>query len=330
MASRAVRELLAQDIGLWLADGLVSQETRHVLSERYQAREFGIAKVIKSLGIAGGLLAFYGLLGMVAALSGSKVVEVFLLLAVGGAMTAWGIRLSIDPLGRYALSSKVVLMFGVVASAVGVGVGLNAAHFSGNQVVVATGPLILAPMGILAYRYRNNFLLVIGLITLFHWIGSWTGMLGRSTYAIDIQDPRSMSLAALAVVLAGVWHERELREQTGRFYQVYEAVGLVYLDLSLLILSIAPEDFHAGHQTFWIVVLAAAAIGQIAAGARLHNPLLTGFGVTAFAINLYTRYYEQFWNRLHSGAFFLLGGASLFAAGVVFELILRRAQREAS
>lgn len=137
-----------------------------------------------------------------------------------------------------------------------------------------------------------------------------------------------MIVAALAALIAGVCHERILREETGRFYLAYETLGLIYLNMSLLIQTIDWRGTH-NEAKAWIAVWALAAILQIVAGARLHNPLLTGFGATALAINIYTRYYEQFWDRMHAGVFFLLGGGALFAAGLMCEVLLRRQQKKA-
>jgi uncharacterized membrane protein len=183
-------------------------------------------------------------------------------------------------------------------------------------------------MFLLAYRNSNQFLLVLTLLGFFHWVGSWTSMFGRSTYALEIQDPRLMSLAALGVVALGIYHERELRRTTGRFFQAYETLGLIYLNLSLLILSIE-HTWRGSLNSTWALVLFGAAIAQIVVGARLHNSLITGFGVTAFAINLFTRYYETFWNRMSMGVFFLLGGLGLFLAGFACEVSLRQFQGRA-
>jgi len=326
MANRAVRERLAQDVSLWLADGLVPKATHDLLRLRYGASDFGFAQIIKYFGIAGGLIALFGLLGMVAAISRSMATAAFLLFAAGGALTAAGIRLSIDKLGRYETSSKAVLMLGVVTAALGIGVAASELGLRDTAIIQGAGLAILIPLWFLAYRYRNTFLLSLGLIQSFHWVGTWTSMFGRSTYGIFIQDPRLMSLAALAAIGVGVYHELLLRTQTGRFFQAYETLGLIYLNLSLLILSI--EGGRWGQADFWILMLAVASIAEIVAGARLHNPLLTGFGVTTFAINVYTRYYETFWNRMHTGVFFLLGGVSLFAVGLACEIALRRSQQQ--
>ena len=326
MASSAVRERLAQDLGQWLADGLVPKSTHDLLRERYGAKEFGLGRVIKSFGVAGGILAFFGLLGLVAAISGSKIVAALLMLAAGSLLTAAGIKLAMDKLERYSLSSKAVVMLGVMAATLGVGVALDAMGMKTNQSVLLTGPIVLIPIGYLAYRFGNTFLLVLGLLEFFHWVGTWNQMWGQSTYEISIQDPRMMSLAALAAVLVGIYHERELRPQTGRFFQAYETLGLIYLNLSLMILTI--EGGHQwGDASFWIAALSAVSLAEIVAGARLHNPLLTGFGVTTFAINIFTRYYERFCNRMHASVFFLVGGLALFVLGMLCETILRQAQR---
>jgi len=326
MPSEIVRERLAHDIGLWLSDGLISKNTHDLLRQRYGSRSFGIAKAVKSLGVAGGIVAFFGLLGLIGATSGSQTLVAFLLFLAGAALTVAGIYLSNDKLGRYPASSKALLFLGVIIATLGIGVAVNAAGISSQKVVFVTGILTIVPAGILAYRFKNSFLLYMALIAFFHWIGSWTNMYGRSTYELAIDDPRLMSLAALAAVVLGVFHERALRDQTGRFYQAYEVIGLIYLNLSLLILTIDTPGAHS-ERALWVALWFIAGFLQIVAGALQHNSLFTGFGVAAFAINAYTRYYEDFWNDMHRGLFFLLGGAVLFVAGALCEVALKRSQR---
>jgi hypothetical protein len=98
------------------------------------------------------------------------------------------------------------------------------------------------------------------------------------------------------------------------------AVGLLYLNLSLLILGI-----EGAAQGAWIGVWFAAGIAQLAAGAAMKSAVPIGFGVTALAVNLFTRYYEHFWDRLAKGLFFLLGGVLLFGLGFACERLARRA-----
>ena len=68
-----------------------------------------------------------------------------------------------------------------------------------------------------------------------------------------------------------------------------------------------------------MLAFTAAGVGQIVAGARLRDARLTGFGIVFLAIDLYTRFFEHFWDRLSAGTFFLLGGALAMILGYAFE-----------
>jgi uncharacterized membrane protein len=175
----------------------------------------------------------------------------------------------------------------------------------------------------LAYRFQNGFLLLLAVVGFFHWVGSWNSMLGRNTYSVEVQDPRVMALVAAAVVALGVVHEQRWQSRGQRFHQVYQTLGLLYLNLSLLILSSEHTDALG-----WVVVLTVVALGQMVLGARLKSGLMMGFGVTAMAVNLFTRYFERFWDQLEAGVFFLLGGALLFGVGLGSEFLARRLNGE--
>jgi hypothetical protein len=321
MALRAVREQIAQDLGTWLADGLISAETHDLLRERYAAHSFGFASAVKYLGAAGAFMALCGLLGLVAALSGSEAVAALFLLLVGAGLTRVGIRLGMDRLARYPSSSKLLAALGVFVASAGIGVALDALGAPPERLTLITLAFVVPLLGLLAYRLANTWLLVLALLGFFHAVGAFSAMWGRATYVVAIDDERAMCAAALAVIGVGVHHELYLRASTGRFYQVYEVLGLVYLNLSLLILTLHDSG---GPSWFWIVVFALLGLLQLMLGARLHSGVFSGFGVTALAINLYTRYFELFWEQTHAGVFFLLGGLSLLAAGIGCELALKR------
>lgn len=322
MTTRMVRERLAQDIGGWLSDGLISSATHDQLRERYQARSFGLGQAIKYVGISGGLLCAFGLLGLVGAVAQSQGFAGFLLLAAGCGFGFWGIQMSEDLQDRYAASSRVVLALAVLMGSLGVGLMMNAAGANEVMSAVLTGAVVLPVLVALSYVFKNVFILSMALLGFFHWVGSFAAMLGRSTYAIEVQDPRLMMVASLLVIGIGIAHERTHQPRTARFHHAYETWGLIYLNLSLLILSIDDGAYNA--ELMWAGLFALFGIAQVVIGARLHSSLFTGFGVTALAINLYTRYFEYFWERTHAGVFFLIGGVSLFALGAGCEVVLRK------
>lgn len=320
MAARAVRERLAQDLAVWQADGLVSPEAADVLRARFDVAGFGLAQAAKYLGVVGALLAGFGLLGAIGAMTGSAGAGAFLLLLVAAGLLAWGVRMSLDPLGRYPQSSKAVLAVGLFALA---GAGAAAAGAAGGEagaILLVTG-LVAIPTALgLAYRFENGFLLVVGLLGFFHWVGAWHEMVGRSAYAFDVQDPRAMAVVATLAAGVGVLHRRGRLPGGAGFGTAWLSVSLVYLNLSLLILSV-DSDSALG----WILVLAAAGVAQVVLGAVEKSAVMIGFGVTSLAVNLFTRYFEHFWDRVGKGLFFLLGGAALFALGAGCERLARRA-----
>jgi hypothetical protein len=322
MTSRAVKRRLAEDVSLWQADGLVPAEVASQLRARYEVRAFGIGTAARYLGIVGAILAGFGLLGVLAAMSGSLALATLLLLAVAAGLLAWGIRLAGDPAGRAEYSSRALLALGVMALA-GAGAAAAGAADAGTAVTLLLCGATSVPIAfVLAYRYRNGFLLVLALLGLFHWIGSWHSMVGRSTYAFDIQDPRVMSVVAAAAVAVGVLQRRGKLPGPARFDAVWLSIGLLYLNLSLLILTV---DARGADALPWVIAALAVALAQVVLGAREKSALLLGFGVTAACVNGFTRYFERFWDELDKGLFFVLGGLALLGVGVACERLARRA-----
>lgn len=331
MPSKAAKERLLGDVSLWQADGLLSEETADLLRERWSAPGIGVGTVAKSVGIAGAVLAGFGILGAGAALTGSALVGAFVALSVAAGLLLVGLRMARDPLGAYVHSSRIIVLLGVLALNGGFGLLLTGLEIPDPEVMI--GFVSLPVVFSLAYLHRNIFLVILGLLQFFIWVGSAAAMLGRSTYGLSVQDPRVMAVVALLVLGVGVYHERDaLRAKVGRFYQAYQAVSLVYLNLSLLILSIdpnagagsGPRSDLEGEPLVYILLWALAGVAQLLLGARLDNPLMVGFGVTALAVNLYTRFFERFWDSLDAGLFFLLGGGILFAVAAGLETLLRR------
>jgi hypothetical protein len=325
LSKAQIRERLAQDVGRWLTDGLIDARTAELLRARWQQRSLGLAQVIRALGVAGGLFACFGLFGLIASLSRSQGVGALLALGSGGALLVWGLRLSGDPLGRYPLSCKIILLLGLLAAAAGLGLTLDAAGAGQKSGLLLLGLLVLPLTFGLAYRFDNPFLLLIGLLACFHWVGSWTWMAGRQSYVTEIQDPKLMACVALLACAVGHGQRRWRPHGPASFPLVFEAVGLAYLNLSLLLLSNSGER---ALQPLWVAALTAAGLLQLLVGARLQRPLYTGFGVTSLVVDLFTRYFEEAWDRLDAGLFFLLGGALLFGTGLLLERVFR--DREAA
>ncbi|HNW44628.1 MAG TPA: hypothetical protein PKI19_08995 [Elusimicrobiales bacterium] len=311
MANRRTKEFFQSEAAVWLADGLIERGTYVTLLERYSFTEFGFAGVIKYIGIMGGLFAFFGVVGGITAMTGSPFIGALVICAIGYMGVKWGLRLAGDRQERYATSSKMIVMLGVCLFGGAVAMLCEALGIREKAALNTTMLVCLPAAFYLAYLSRNIYLLLLAVLALFHWVGSCGGMLGRSTYDFEVQDPRLMWPAALAAVAVGVYHEIHLYPETGRFYKVWQTVGLIYFNLSLLILSSLSggNNYAMG----WVAFFTAGCIAQLVAADRLQNGLLRGFGITFLCINIFTRYYELFWKSMQVGTFLVAGGASLLA-----------------
>ena len=55
--------------------------------------------------------------------------------------------------------------------------------------------------------------------------------------------------------------------------------------------------------------------------------MLRGYGAVFLAINVYTRFFENFWDAMNKGLFFLILGGSLWLLGSKAERIWNAARR---
>jgi hypothetical protein len=245
----------------------------------------------------------------------------------GVALAFWlgGIRMAIDPAQRHPVTGSALVTIGLAAAygAMTLVVFSTSDDFSPWSVpvlLVVTGAFAAAT----AYGYHLRWPLLLGLLCFFHGLGAWHEYAGNGEYVADIQDPRLMALVAAACAGLGFWHRHAEESRLARyagFGRLFAVFGLLYLDCSLWFLSLG---FEAAGQLAWILLFTAVALGQIVLGARLKDGMPTGFGIVFLGIDLYTRFFEHFWDSLSAGSFFLIGGLAGIALGIAFEAQARK------
>ena len=316
---KGMRERMAAEAAAWRHEGLIGDDLAGVLERRYAPMP-GVGRMfLRALALLALFLLALSILSAIGLLvqSASPALGGVMVVALGIASWYPGARMASDPAQRHAFTGSVLLTFGLVAVYAGLSIIYLA---SGGHRFSDVFPwfMLLASAGAFAtaYRFGLRWPLFLGILLLFHAVGSRHGYVGHGAYFLDIQDERTMAVVALAVCVFGVWHELvgeagRLRRQAG-FGHLYIIFGLLYCNLSLWILSL--------HRTAleWVLVFTAAGIAQIVAGARLKDARFTGFGIVFLAIDLYTRLFEHFWDRLSAGVFFLATGLIAVVLGVVF------------
>ncbi|MBK7542103.1 MAG: hypothetical protein IPN66_18190 [Candidatus Competibacteraceae bacterium] len=316
---RAVtHDLLSREATDWHQQGLIDRPLLDLLLQRYARRGEFLATLLKWLGIFAILQLGLAVLASIAFLLNSAFVAAALLGATSVGLWYGGVRLATDPRRLYPHTGAIL----VTASLAGVFGALILAYIAStgqpDDPPVPMLMLLTSALGAFtAYRYRLRWPLLLALLLFFHGLGAWHTYGGHGAYFADIQEPRLMAAVSLGAILLGLWHERRLEVGALRrcvgFGGLYLIFGLLYLNLSLWFLTL-PRGPLA-----WVLVFTAAAIAQIVAGARLRDARLTGFGIVFLAINFYTRYFEQFWDQLSIGMFFVIGGALALIFGYLFE-----------
>ncbi len=166
------------------------------------------------------------------------------------------------------------------------------------------------------------FLLALG-----NWFGAETGYVsGWGAYWLGMNYPIRFVLFGGALLALCYGAQSLLRQR--QLFTVSKAMGLTYLFIALWIMSIFGNyDADSWYQVSqarllpWGLLFAVAAGVCIFISLKTDDGMLRGFGLTFLAINLYTRFFEFFWNGMHKVLFFLILAVSLAVIGRYAERI---------
>ncbi|BAO45286.1 hypothetical protein [Thiolapillus brandeum] len=189
-------------------------------------------------------------------------------------------------------------------------------HFS---ILLLLASLIYGGLGL---WFPSTLVWVFGLLSLGGWLGAETGYLsGWGAYYLGMNYPLRFTLFGLVLLaLSGLFN----RWPRGRaFIHSTRAMGLLYFFISLWMMSIFGNYGDIGHWNkaghdelaLWSVLFGAAALAAIYHGIRYQDPMTRGFGIVFLGINLYTRFFEYFWDSMHKALFFALLAASFWYLG---------------
>ena len=222
---------------------------------------------------------------------------------------------------RNVFSNEALLFSGVLATAaailfLGVAATPEGKHFS-LLLLLACGVY-----GGLGAWTGSKLIWVFALLSLGSWFGAETGYLsGWGIYYLGMSYPVRFVLFGLVLCAAsyGVGYIGRLKDLA----QTTLTMGLLYLFIALWLLSIVghyseakdwvrAERFELFH---WSVLFAVAAGLAIWHGLKFDNGVSRGFGITFLFINLFTRFFEYFWEPLHKSVFFAILGVVLWFLG---------------
>jgi hypothetical protein len=223
--------------------------------------------------------------------------------------------------------NEAIFFLGVMATAgaiaqLGEAFDTGSGHYS---LLLLLSFLVYAVLGIVL---ESNLIWVFALASLGGWMGTETGYVsGWGAYYLGMNYP--LRFVLFGALLTGCALTLEHHSIAARFYRSTLVMGLLYLFISLWIMSIFGNygDLHAWERVkqielfHWSILFAAVAGWAIYHGLRHDNDITKGFGVTFLGINLYTRFFELFWDNLHKAVFFALLAVSFWYIGSKAETI---------
>lgn len=230
-----------------------------------------------------------------------------------------------------AISFLGVLATAGAISKLGIALDTGSGHFS---LLLLLSFLVYAVLGVIL---ESNLIWVFSLASLGGWMGTETGyMSGWGAYYLGMNYP--LRFVLFGGLLTGCALALETHPTGQRFFRSKLVMGLLYLFIALWIMSIFGNygDMHSWERVkqielfHWSIIFGAVAGWAIYHGLRHDNDITKGFGLTFLGINLYTRFFELFWNNLHKAIFFALLGLSFWYIGSKAETIWNLGKRRES
>ncbi len=223
-------------------------------------------------------------------------------------------------------SNEATIFTGVLFTACGIAfLGKSFDNGSGHFSLLFL--LSVFVYGILAWRMDSRLIWLFALVSLGSWFGTETGYQTHwADYFLGLNYPLRFVLFSIVVVFACYilknqnWFER--------FWELTYVVGLLYLFMSLWLLSIfgnygnIDRWWHIRQISlfYWGIISAIVAAGFLFVGLRTKDVIAREFGITFLLIFIYTKYFEYFWEHTNKTLFFAVLGLS-------FWLIGRRAEK---
>ncbi len=238
----------------------------------------------------------------------------------------WGVTRKLK-YPKKVYSNEALLFLGVLATAgsvysLGRAFDTGSGHFS---ILLFVSFVIY---GLLGLSFKSNLIWIFALASLGSWFGTETGYAsGWGAYYLGMNYPLRFILFG-GVLVGGTFALQNLAWFKS-FFRATLAMGMLYLFIALWILSIFGNygDMYSWHAVkqielfHWCLLFGIAAGAAIYHGLKFENGMTKGFGITFLFLNLYTRFFEYFWNGIHKAIFFTILGASFWYLGSKAEKI---------
>jgi len=322
-------KIILKELEEWYKQDMIEESLFNRLSSMYQGDEWDFTTIIKWALVIGAIMIGVGLISFFALLFNSTLLGILTLSALCLLLYYFGFKLRERNFKYYfpktgnALISISTLLLGADIFAINKFLFNEVIHWTILIALISTIYLFIA------YFKENTLVLIFSLLGFAAWIGAETGYLsGWGAYYLGLNYPMRFALISPFIILIGYFHKKIDLSITESFAKTYYSFGLLFLNLSLWILSIYGYQENITIWSFssnnielllfsvlWLLVNVVIFI----IGVRFKDRMFVGYSITFIILNLYTRYFEYFWDKMYKSLFFIILGGISVAIGLYFE-----------
>ena len=322
-------KIILKEIKEWYNQDLIEENLYLQLSSMYQKNEWDFTTIIKWTLVLGAVMISIGLISFITLLVQSIYLAILILSAFCLASYYYGFKLKTRDFKYYFPKTGNTLI--AIASLL-LGADIFAINkFLFNEVFHWTILIFLISVIYLfiAYFKENTLVLVFSLLGFATWFGAETGyMSGWGAYFLGLNYPIRFVLISPLIILIGYFHKKFNFSIPESFIRTYYSFGLLFLNLSLWILSIFGNQgsldnwgFSSNNTEllFFSILWGIVDVIIFVIGSKFKDKMFVGYAITFIMLNLYTRYFEYFWDEMYKSLFFIILGAMSIIIGLYFE-----------
>nr|WP_321452205.1 hypothetical protein [uncultured Carboxylicivirga sp.] len=218
-------------------------------------------------------------------------------------------------------SNEFILIIAVLSTATSIGyLGMALDNGSGHfSLLLLIAAFVYGAIGLL---FPSVLVWIFAILSIGAWFGTETGYVsGWGMYYLGMNYPlRFVLFGSVLTGLSFLFNHYVILKVFSKSTYV---LGLLYLFISLWMLSIFGnygdiEEWFEIKQISLIgygIIFGVIALLAIWWGLKQDDYTSRSFGLTFLFINLYTRYFEFFWDTMHKAIFFLILAATFWLIG---------------
>lgn len=218
--------------------------------------------------------------------------------------------------GNEAFNITIVLSLAVALAYTGRSIGYENGHYA--PVLLVAALLYGSIAGIL----QSKLLWAVMLVTLAGWWGAQTYYWsGGNDYFLGMNYALRMTVFGLAVLLLQL--VIPAIKYLVQFKAITQVMGWIFFLVAAWSLSILGNSssidiwlqVKQGRLWYWALSFTLLLLGIIIYAFRNQNAFLRDAGLIFFLLNIYTRYFEYFWDKTNKGLFFAILAFSFWWLG---------------